>query len=202
MIEGTLIAESIRVGATLDGVRLVTRKIRRAAQGDSSAGQPELWTFIEFEAGEPDAEVLADALARVLDQQHGWYTDFHTPDETFVVYSGRVFRYPRGDGPGRAEAAAYGRSVGVPEDQLDWPALGGPPFPDDVRMPGMHSAMRTACHRRDRPGYSSSIRLSLVRSAATASPSALNSSSVMLRRRRTVNTTSEPLSSAITLIGT
>jgi hypothetical protein len=121
MIEGTLIAESIRVGAELEGIGLVIRKVRRSPQGDASAGQPEVWTLIEFEAEERDAEDLADALATVLDQQDGWYADFRTPDETFVVYSGRVFRYPRGDGPGRAEAAAYGRSVGVPEDQLDWP---------------------------------------------------------------------------------
>ena len=121
VIEGTLIAESIRVGAELDGVCLVTRKIRRAAAGDPSAGQPELWTLIEFEAEEPDAEVLAYALAKVLDRQHGWYVDFRTPEETFVVYSARVFRYPRGDSSGRAEAAAHGRSLGVPEHQLDWP---------------------------------------------------------------------------------
>jgi hypothetical protein len=121
MIEGALIAESIRVGAELDEVRLVTRKISRSAQGDASAGQPELWTIIEFEAEEHDAGVLADALAKVLDQQHGWYADFRTPDETFVVYSGRIFRYRRGDSVGRAEAAAYRRSVGVPEHELDWP---------------------------------------------------------------------------------
>lgn len=121
MIEGTLIAESIRVGAVLDGVRLVTRSIRRAAAGDASAGQPELWTLIEFEADEPVAEAVAGALANVLEKEHGWYADFRTPAETFVVYSGRVFRYPRGDSAGRAEAAAYGRSVGVPENQLDWP---------------------------------------------------------------------------------
>ena len=59
MIEGTLIAESIRVGAELDGVRLVTRKISRSAAGDASVGQPELWTLIEFEAEEPDAGLLA-----------------------------------------------------------------------------------------------------------------------------------------------
>jgi len=121
MIEGTLIAESIRAGAELGGVRLVTRKIRRAPQGDVPAGQPELWTLIEFEAEETDAEVLADALAKVLDPEHGWYADFRTRHETFVVYSGRVFCYPRGDSPGRAEATAYGRSVGVPEHELDWP---------------------------------------------------------------------------------
>jgi hypothetical protein len=74
-----------------------------------------------FEAEERDAGLLADALAKVLDQQCGWYTDFRTPEETFVVFSGRVFRYPRGDSRGRAEATAYGRSVGVPGHQLDWP---------------------------------------------------------------------------------
>jgi hypothetical protein len=31
-----------------------------------------------------------------------------------------VFRYRRGDEAGRAEAVAYGRSVGTPEHQLDW----------------------------------------------------------------------------------
>lgn len=121
MIEGTVIGESIRVGAELSGVRLTVRKVSRAGAGDAAAGQPELWTFIEFEADESQAAVLADALADVLERSGGWYTDFRTPDETFVVYAGRVFRYPRGDSAGRAEAAAYGRSVGVPDNQLDWP---------------------------------------------------------------------------------
>jgi hypothetical protein len=121
MIEGTLIAESIRVGAELAAVPLIARRIWRAAAGDLTAGQPELWTLIEFEAEEPDAEVLAASLAAVLVEEGGWYTDFRTPAETFVVYAGRVFRYPRGQAEGRAEAAAYGRSKGVPEEQLDWP---------------------------------------------------------------------------------
>ena len=50
--------------------------------------------------------------------------------------------------------------------------------------------------------YSSVRRLSRARSAATASPSALNSSSVMPGRRRTVSTTSQPSPFAITRIGT
>lgn len=49
------------------------------------------------------------------------HPDFRTPEETFVVYSGKVFRYRRGDSAGRAEAEAYGRSKGVPENELDWP---------------------------------------------------------------------------------
>jgi hypothetical protein len=121
MITGTLIAESLRVGADLGGVRLVATKISRAAAGDTTIGQPELWTLIEFEADEADGGALAAAFSEVLDQPGGWYVDFRTPAETFVVFAGRIFRYPRGDALGRAEAAAYGRGVGVPEDQLDWP---------------------------------------------------------------------------------
>jgi hypothetical protein len=120
MIKGTLIAESLRTGAELSGVRLIIQKISRLAAGDVTVGQPELWTLVDFEADEADAEALAQLLADALDEP-GWYTDFRTPKETWVVYSGRIFRYPRGDTSGRAEAAAHGRSLGVPEDQLDWP---------------------------------------------------------------------------------
>jgi hypothetical protein len=50
----------------------------------------------------------------------GWYVNFSSASETFVVYHGHVFRYPRGDAAGRAAAQAHGRAVGVPESQLDW----------------------------------------------------------------------------------
>lgn len=47
MIEGTLIAESIRVGAELDAVRLVTRKISQSAAGTPiSARQTRRSSFI------------------------------------------------------------------------------------------------------------------------------------------------------------
>ena len=122
MVEGTLIAESLRTGAELAGVPLAVRKISRSASGDVTSGQPELWTFIEFEADDGDAEPLAGLLADALDKPGGWYADFRSPRETWVVFAGQIFRYPRGDAPARAEAEAYGRSQGVPENQLDWPA--------------------------------------------------------------------------------
>jgi hypothetical protein len=118
---GTLIAESVRVGSTLQGIPLTVAKVSRADLGDVEAGQPRTWTLLEFEAADADADRLANALGEVLDAR-GWYCDFHTDDETFIVFAGRIFRYPNHDPAGRAEAAAYGRSVGVPEAQLDWPS--------------------------------------------------------------------------------
>ena len=120
-LAGGLIAESLRVGAVLDDVVLTVGKISRADVGDVDAGQPLTWTFIHFEAADEDADQLAESLSRVLDPTCGWYCDFRSADETFVVFADRIFRYRRGDPAGRAAAEQHGRSVGVPASQLDWP---------------------------------------------------------------------------------
>jgi len=118
---GILIAESISKDSPFDGVELQVRKISRSDVGDVSARQPLTWTFIEFEVDEQVVVDLSEALSRSIEPSGGWYCDFRTDEETFVVFAGRVFRYPRGEAESRAEAEAYGQSVGVPEAQLDWP---------------------------------------------------------------------------------
>ncbi len=118
---GTLLAESIRIGGVLDGLPLTVTRIFRLAAGDIAAGQPELWTFIEFEVPAPEASELAQALAQVLNHSGGWYCNFSSEDETFVVFADRVFRYRRGDPTERARVEEYALSVGVPEAQIDWP---------------------------------------------------------------------------------
>ncbi len=120
-LEGALIAESLRVGAKLEDLALTVTTISRADLGDASAGQPRTWTFLEFTAPDAEAERLMAAPEGALERVGGWYCDFRNDAETFVVFADRSFRYPRGDRDGRSTAAAYGRSVGVPEAQLDWP---------------------------------------------------------------------------------
>ena len=46
--------------------------------------------------------------------------NFQSPAESFIVFPGRIFRYPRGDAAGRAEAEAHGRRLAIPDPQLDW----------------------------------------------------------------------------------
>lgn len=121
MASGILIAESLLKDHILEGVALQVRKISRGDVGDPTVGQPLTWTFIEFEVEDVAADDLAAALSSSLDPVGGWYCDFRTAEETFVVFADRVFRYPRGERGGRQEAEAFGRSVGVPEAQLDWP---------------------------------------------------------------------------------
>lgn len=119
MIRGGLIAESLRVGASLDGP-LTIRRLFREDRTDAAPGQPRVWTIVEFEAEDADDERLAGSLAAALLAEGGWYANYSTSTESVVVFADRVFRYPPGDAEGRALAAAYGRSRGVPEGQLDW----------------------------------------------------------------------------------
>jgi hypothetical protein len=120
MLAGTLIAESLRVGTVLEDLTLTVRKISKYRARGTTPDQPEIWTTLDFEAEEALAEELAQALAGVLDQP-GWYVNFESPTENFVVFPGRFFRYPRGDEPGRAAAQAHGRRLAIPDPQLDWP---------------------------------------------------------------------------------
>ncbi|WP_031487173.1 hypothetical protein [Streptomyces bicolor] len=121
MITGYLIGESLRPGAAFEPRGLRLRKVSRVdASATATAGQPALWTFVEWEADGDDIAGLAEAFAAALEPALGWYVDFDAGDERVVVFAGKVFRYLRGDAAGRAEAIAYGRSAGTPEHQLDW----------------------------------------------------------------------------------
>lgn len=120
MLKGALISESLRPGTTLDVVTLTVRKIARFAPGDTTPDQPNVWTIIDFEAADTDGKALAEGLAAALAERGGWYANFSSTTDVFVIYYGKIFRYPRGDGEGRARAQAHGRLVGVPQSQLDW----------------------------------------------------------------------------------
>lgn len=111
-------AESLRVGATVEGLRLVVRKLERVDAG--LGDQPHVWTILWFEAEEEQGDRLAQALSGSIQARGGWYADFHSDSEVTVVFADRVFRYQRGDSSERSKVTAYARSVGVPESQLDW----------------------------------------------------------------------------------
>lgn len=121
MLRGTLLAESLRVGAVLEVAGLRAARVGRRDVAESAAGgQPSVWTFLEFEADDDVADVLAASLARSLLVEGGWYADFAVGADHVVVFADKIFRYRRGDQARRAEAEEYGAAVGVPAHQLDW----------------------------------------------------------------------------------
>jgi hypothetical protein len=122
MATGILIAESLKEDATLDGYWQLTRieRVTVAALSEEQrvAGWPSAWTLLYFElADDARAQALAHALADEL-LQSGWCAKFNTETETFTVFAGRVFRYPRDDDAARDQAYAHGIAHGVPEEQV------------------------------------------------------------------------------------
>ena len=137
MLTGRLLAESLRVCADLEVADLRVVRIGRhdvstrqlglmaptlltTARRGAVAGQPPIWTFLDFEAPDDQADDLAQALAAALQTETGWWADFVVGGDHVVVFAGRVFRYRIGDTRARAEAVAWGRTSGTPEHQLDW----------------------------------------------------------------------------------
>jgi hypothetical protein len=118
MLRGAIVAESLRLGAVIDEVPLTVRKLERIDAGPNE--QPPHWTLLWFEAADKDADRLAQALSVALEARGGWYADFHSDSDVTVVFAGQIFRYRRGDAGERAKVEDYARSLGVPEEQLDW----------------------------------------------------------------------------------
>jgi hypothetical protein len=116
---GYLVAESLRTGASLEGLPLTLRRVERFEVGEAATGQPPVWSGIEFEFPESEVERVAAALAAVI-EAHRWWADLRADGETFIVFAERVFRFPTGDTAASAEARDYGLAVGVPAGQLDW----------------------------------------------------------------------------------
>ncbi|MFA5945410.1 MAG: hypothetical protein WC802_00670 [Patescibacteria group bacterium] len=86
---------------------------------NSSADQPKQWTAVSFEVEGDRADVIAENLSNVL-KPTGWYLNMNSNDTVMVVFPGKVFKYLKGDSAKRAEAIEFGRSIEIPDSQLDW----------------------------------------------------------------------------------
>ena len=79
-----------------------------------------VWTMCQVSCPDDEADAFAAQLADAL-EPGPWYADLAGASVRYVVFSaGRVFRYTPGDVAGREAARAHGRSLGIPEAQLDW----------------------------------------------------------------------------------
>lgn len=103
VLTGRLLAESLRVGADLaiDDLRVVrlgrhdvsesTLPGAEPSDSDPDApvgatdAQPQIWTFVDFEAPEEQADALAQAIADALETATGWWADFIVGEDHVVV---------------------------------------------------------------------------------------------------------------------
>ena len=117
MYRGVVIKESLVGLSVLDRLHIVNTKIVDIPS--PAAGQPAQWTVLTFEIDDAEAAVGAEALADEL-ASGPWYVDFNNGDRSYVVFSGRVFTYVRGDTAALRAAQEHARGQGIPESQIDW----------------------------------------------------------------------------------
>ena len=117
MFRGVLIEESLMGRSVLGLLHVVDTRVVDVAS--PAAGQPNRWTVHTFEIDDDDAAAVAEALADDL-ASGPWYVDFNNGDRSYVVFSGRVFTYVRGDAAGLRAAQTHARDQGIPESQIDW----------------------------------------------------------------------------------
>lgn len=151
-----MITESLRVGATLEGFRLSVSPVHREHANLSPEqvlhGRSAIWTVIEFDIRDNEADRLADALSHSLDR-FGWLAHLQSDAQAFVEFSNRVFRYRRGDSAGRARAQTFRSRPGSSEvsARLDRSALAGLLLGEQT-SPSIHSekgrSRRGALHAR------------------------------------------------------
>jgi hypothetical protein len=81
--------------------------------------QPKVWTAIHFGGDESQADLVTERVSRSL-KPRGWYASISTRYDILVILPNKVFRYTRGDRLRKTVAMKYGRSLGIPDEQLDW----------------------------------------------------------------------------------
>jgi hypothetical protein len=66
MASGYILVEGMRPGSRLEGLPLTLRAIERIPRNDASPDQPSVWTTVEFDFPDEEAERIGLAFSEVL----------------------------------------------------------------------------------------------------------------------------------------
>jgi hypothetical protein len=116
MLNGLLLKESLTDTDILDLLRITKTESWQVA--NAAAYQPTTWTAVSFEVEESQVDIIVEKLSRVLKPK--WFINASTTSHVYVIFPYKIFTYRKGDSQQRGLARQYGRSLGIPESQLDW----------------------------------------------------------------------------------
>ena len=116
-MKGLLLKESLADINVLDLVHITRTESWQVS--NAAEDQPTMWTALSFEIEDSQGDTIAVALSRALKLQ-GWYINASTEMYVYVIFPNKVFKYLKGDSIQRESAKRHGRSMGIPENQLDW----------------------------------------------------------------------------------
>jgi len=119
MYTGLILKESLENTDILTDKRITITKEEKWNVGRSVVDwQPKVWTAIYVECADEDIEDIAIIVsASILDK---WYANLSDSKTEHVIFRKKIFSYAKGDSDKKQKAKNYGKSIGVPEHQLDW----------------------------------------------------------------------------------
>ena len=117
MFKGTLIKESLDIADLWNSLPL--SGFETEILKEHAPDQPSVWHLAQLNIKEKNAEAVAESLSQAL-KKGTWYVDFSNDVLVYVVFAGKIFKYSKGSLEKRKEAQTYGRSLGIPERQLNW----------------------------------------------------------------------------------
>ncbi len=119
MYTGLILKESLKnTGILTDGRITITKEEKWNVERTAVDWQPEEWTAIYVEGADKDIGDIAVIVSNsILDK---WYANLSDSTTDYVIFQRKIFSYAKGDADKKQEARRYGKSIGVPEHQLDW----------------------------------------------------------------------------------
>lgn len=119
MFTGLIIKESLLADTILTELGLMIVRTEEWHIGERAAVfQPSTWNAIFVEGAEEKINKIAHNLSQAILPK--WYANLSDDATEYVIFHEKIFKHIKGDKTDAVEAISYGRSIGIPEHQLDW----------------------------------------------------------------------------------
>lgn len=119
MYTGLIIKESLEKSDIFKDNELKISKTESWELGARAADfQPKTWTAIFIEGEEEKIDVIAKKISKSILPK--WYANVSNNTTEYVIFHEKIFKHKKGNKKDAKEAISYGKSVGIPEHQLDW----------------------------------------------------------------------------------
>lgn len=114
---GTIIKESLADTQFLKMVKI--NKTRKVHLDNPAPGQPSIWHLHTVTVEDGAINSVCEKTKYSINEGP-WYVDFKSSEKIIVIFKNKIFKTKKGDTQEIIKIKEYGRSMGIPEKQLDF----------------------------------------------------------------------------------
>ena len=113
--KGVIISESLGEPSLLNEFDVYKARISKREELVDDRGNKGRWHFYWVYATDEQIEAISHQIKR------GWYAHFWKGQKLLAVFLSKKFEFRAKDRATWKDAIEYGKSIGIPEEQLDFP---------------------------------------------------------------------------------